>query len=97
MGAQGTAVVDFGAYPGASVATIAVAGQAAILTTSLAEAWIRPQDATAENSVDMHIMAFVLMSVGAANIVAATGFTIYCMSNDGTNLVGTYNLNWVWN
>lgn len=32
MGAQGTATVNFGAYPGTSQASVAVTGQAAILT-----------------------------------------------------------------
>ena len=97
MGAQGTAIVDFGAYPGSPDASVAVAGQAAILTTSAAEAWLRPQDATAENSVDMHIMASNMMEVIAGPITAADGFPIRCISRDGTNFVGTFNLNWVWN
>lgn len=94
MGAQGTAIVNFGAFPGAAMATIAVAGQAAILTTSAVEAWIRPQDATADHSVDEHVAA--PMAVKAGSIVAATGFTISCESLNGL-LYGTFNLNWVWN
>ena len=46
MAAQGTALLDFGAYPGSTEATVTVTGQAGILTTSLAEAWAFP-DVTA--------------------------------------------------
>lgn len=94
MGAQGTAIVDFGAYPGVTQATIAVTGQGAIVTTNSVEAWIRPQDATAAHTVDEHILE--RLNVVAGNIVAATGFTIYVECLNGRTY-GTYNINWVWN
>lgn len=94
MGAIGTAVLDFGAYPGAAQASVAVAGQAAILTTNAAEAWIRPQDATADHTVDEHVVE--QLKITAGNIVAATGFTIYGECKSGHFLFGTYVTNWVW-
>lgn len=73
MGAQGTAILDFGAFPGASDASVAVTGQAAITGTSLVEAWLRPVD-TADHTADEHLV--VEMTVRAHSIVVGTGFTI---------------------
>jgi hypothetical protein len=74
MGAQGTATLDFGAYPGITDAEVAVTGQAGIVSGSLVEAWVRPV-ATGDHSVDEHMVD--PPRVIAGNIVAATGFTIY--------------------
>ena len=74
MGAQGTATLDFGAFPGASDASVTVTGQSGILAGSLVEAWIVPV-ATAEHTADEHLLE--TLHVVAGNIVAGTGFTIY--------------------
>lgn len=74
MGAQGTATLDFGAFPGAADASVTVTGQAAILSGSLIEAWILPADTT-DHTAGEHIIDPPI--VIAANIVAGTGFTIY--------------------
>jgi len=74
MGAQGTADLDFGAFPGKSDASIVVTGQAGIAAGSLVEAWIRPVD-TADHLADEHMVE--TLKVFAASIVAGTGFTIY--------------------
>ena len=74
MATQGTAVLDFGAFPGKSDTSVAVTGQAGIVSGSLVEAWIRP-DATADHSADEHMVE--TLKVFAANIIAGTGFTIY--------------------
>lgn len=73
MGAQGTATLDFGVFPGASDASVTVTGQAGILAGSLVEAWIRPVD-TADHSADEHMLETI--KVFAHSIVAGTGFTI---------------------
>jgi hypothetical protein len=72
--AQGTATLDFGAYPGASDASVAVTGQTAITGSSLVEAWIFPA-ATTDHSADEHWVES--LRVFAGNVVAGTGFTIY--------------------
>lgn len=82
MGAQGTAILDFGAFPGKSDALIAVTGQAGIVAGSLVEAWIRPVD-TADHLADEHMME--TLKVFAATIVAGTGFTIYGLNTSGIN------------
>jgi hypothetical protein len=82
MAATGTAILDFGAYPGKLDAKIAVTGQAAILAGSRVEAWIDTGTATAAHSTDEHIMASAMLAVTYGTIVAATGFTIYGLALD---------------
>lgn len=82
MGATGTAILDFGAFPGASDASVAVTGQAGIVAGSLVEAWIRPVD-TADHLADEHMVETI--KVFAANIVAGTGFTIYGFNTSQLN------------
>ncbi len=74
MGAQGTATLDFGSFPGKSDTSVAVTGQASIVAGSLVEAWIRPAD-TADHLADEHMVETI--RVVAGSIVAGTGFTIY--------------------
>lgn len=80
-GVQGTAVVDFGSFPGGTMASVAVTGQASILTTSIVRAWIRPAD-TAVHSADEHIVAATMIDIVVSDIVAATGFTIHAIARD---------------
>lgn len=82
MGASGTATLDFGTFPGKSDASVAVTGQAGIVSGSLAEAWIRPE-ATADHSADEHMVE--TLKVFAANIIAGTGFTIYGLNTSQLN------------
>ena len=82
MAAQGTATLDFGAFPGASDASVAVTGQGAITTAALVEAWIRPVD-TADHTADEHMVE--TLKVFAANIVNGVGFTIYGFNTNQIN------------
>ena len=77
---SGTAVLNFGAFPGVSDTVVTVTGQTAIVAGSLVEAWIRPI-ATADHDVDDHI--FEPPRVVAANIVAGVGFSIYGIAEQG--------------
>lgn len=79
MGAQGTATVDFGAFPGSAHASVAITGQASILAGSLVEAWILPA-ATADHSSDEHLVEKI--RVVAGDIIAGTGFTIHAVSTN---------------
>jgi len=53
MGASGTAVLNFGAFPGSPGAEVDVAGQAGFVAGSEIEAWVQPV-ATADHSADEH-------------------------------------------
>lgn len=97
MGAQGTATLDFGAHPGATHASVAVTGQAGIVSGSLVEAWIRPE-ATADHSDDEHMVEN--LQVVARDIVAGTGFTIHGHEgpdNGNSKIWGRWTIAWVWN
>lgn len=78
MGAQGTATIDFGAFPGKSDASATITGQAGILAGSLVEAWLYPT-ATTDHSADEHLVE--TLSIKAGNIVAGTGFTVYAFNS----------------
>ena len=82
MATTGTVILDFGAFPGASHATVAVTGQAAIVAGSLVEAWLRPV-ATADHSADEHIVE--TLKVVAADIVAGVGFTVHGLNTNQLN------------
>lgn len=55
MGAQGTAVLDFGAFPGSNIARVDVAA-AGVIAGSAVEAWLRPVASADHTDVD-HIAA----------------------------------------
>jgi hypothetical protein len=76
MATQGTATLDFGAFPGSSDTSLFVSSPS-ILAGSLVEAWIFPA-ATTDHSADEHLIESVMVMAG--NVVASSGFTIY-MSN----------------
>jgi|GEM_PF-6457794 len=76
---NGTALIDFGAYPGSADAQTVITGQALILAGSIVKVWIAPA-ATADHSADEHLVD--APKVFAGNIIAGTGFTIYGIAND---------------
>lgn len=77
--ATGTTTINFGAFPGASDASVTVTGQTAILAGSLVEAWVFPAN-TADHSSDEHWLETI--KVVAGNVVAGVGFTIYAMNTN---------------
>ena len=93
MGAQGTATLNFGVFPGASDTTVVVTGQTGILSNSLVEAWISPV-ATSDHSVDEHRVEE--FQVTADTIVAGTGFTIFGRTRN-SHICGQWTVAWVWN
>lgn len=93
MGAQGTASLDFGAFPGSDEATVDVTGQAGFVAGSLAEAWLYPKD-TADHTIDEHRVE--CLRVDAAYQADGT-IRIYGRQTDGEKLDGVWNVGWVWN
>lgn len=88
MGASGTVIVDFGAFPGASDATVTVSAPG-IAASSLVEAWVLPAQ-TADHSPDEHSVETLRVVADQSSIVPGTSFVIR-VSNDN-NLVDVYNL-----
>lgn len=96
MGAIGTAIIDFGAAPGSNEASVAVTGQAAILNTSVAEAWVMADDTTSDHTAEDHRYIEVIgTKFTCGTPTAGVGFTIYGRCVD--KMQGTFKLNWVWN
>ena len=100
MGFKGTALLDFGVFPGASDASVFVSGQVGIVTTSLVEAWVR-LEATSDHPIDEHRVETLALTAGG--IVAGDGFWIYGRNTSelsshgmGTRLYGKYTVGWVW-
>lgn len=106
----GQAEIDFGAFPGASDTSLAITGQAAILTTAKVRATVTAK-ATTDHSADEHWVES--LTVMAGNISAGVGFTIYARNgnqvsaptgvlrgssagSDGTRLYGKFTINWDW-
>ena len=89
--------VNFGAFPGTDVATVAVVGQAGIVAGSLVDAWL-VSETTADHSEDEHAMLqnYVTVTVARSTIVAGTGFTITAMCDDKSRMFGLLRLNWTW-
>jgi hypothetical protein len=79
MGAQGTATLDFGAFPGKSDASVTVTGLTGIQPTSLVEAWLHPA-ATADHSADEHLVESIKVMARPDTIVTDSSFRI-----DGVN------------
>lgn len=92
MGAQGHTTVDFGATPTGGMVTIAITGQAGILSTSDVEAWIRCEDSS-NHSADEHIAEN--LKVRAGKIIVGTGFGITVECTYG-HTKGVFNVSWVW-
>jgi hypothetical protein len=91
--AVGTATLDFGSTP-ADEASVAVTGQAGILTTSHVEAFFM-QETTSDHGVDEHAEAAALCPLICSDLIAGTGFTIraHPLAMLGT---GTFKVRWVW-
>jgi hypothetical protein len=98
MGSQGTTLLDFGAFPGASDSFVSVTGQAAILGSSLAEAYVFPGN-TSDHSYEEHILE--PFAVFAHNITAGSGFRITGIYQgkvgDSNFIYGNWLVAWVWN
>ncbi len=93
MGAQGTAVLDFGVAPGTNSEANVTVASASIVSGSLVEAWMR-HEATADHTLDE--VRFENVKILAGSIVAGVGFTIYGEVLKG-RAWGRFNIDWVWN
>jgi hypothetical protein len=90
----GTATIDFGAFPGAQEASIAITGLATISATSKVEAFIMGDDTSADHTAADHKYLELFIALACGTPVAATGFTIYARSLN--KMQGRFTLRWVW-
>lgn len=90
----GTAIVDFGGWPGNSIAPIVVTGQAGILAGSNVQAFVMADDTTADHTANDHRYAALLLGLSCGAVVPGTGFTIFATCAD--LMQGTFNIRWQW-
>lgn len=89
----GTVNIDFGSTP-STEATVSVTGQTSILTTSFVEAFLMVGN-TATNDTNSHLFGGVSFKLICGDVVAGTGFTIYCTCLSGM-ATGEFQIKWVW-
>lgn len=94
MSGIGQATVDFGAFPGAEEAEIAVTGQTEITASSVAEAYMMADDTTSDHTAADHRYAAALIGLTCGTPSAGVGFTIYARCLD--KMQGTFKIRWVW-
>ena len=80
------------AYP--DTASVAVTGQTGILSTSFCEAFFM-SESTSDNTTDDHEQAAAFCRLVCGSIIAGTGFTIVAHPTAG-QMIGTFNVRWVW-
>ena len=90
---SGTAIIDFGAFPGSNEASVVVTGQASIAADSEAWAWL-VATVTGDHTANDAAYAAALVGISTGALVAGTGFTIYGRSVE--KMQGTFNLQWAW-
>lgn len=91
---QGTATIDFGAFPGSNEASIAVTGLDTISATSKADAYVMADDTTSDHTASDHRYFDLLVGLTCGTPTAATGFTIYARCAE--KMQGTFQVRWVW-
>lgn len=90
-GVSGVAIVDFGAFPGAIDASVAVTGQTSITADSVISVRARLAD-TADHSADEHRVEDLAFAGGA--IDPAASFTIFARSTDKQRRYGQWAVGW---
>jgi hypothetical protein len=90
----GSATLDFGAAPGSSEASVAVTGQAAIVGSSVVEAFIMADDTTVEHTAADHRYLAAMLGITCGAVSAGVGFTIFGRALD--KIEGRVAVRWVW-
>lgn len=86
----GTAIVDFGTFPGAAYAVVAVAS-AGVGAATVPIVVISPT-ASADHTADEHIID--PPDVKAGDVVAGVGFNVHAFTKNNIFHFGTYNVFW---
>jgi hypothetical protein len=94
VGNTGSAVIDFGAFPGQNTTSVVVTGQSNILSTSTISAFFMT-DTTADHTSSDHQYASLFVTLTCGTIVPGVCFTINATCND--NMQGTFNVRFIWN
>ena len=84
MGAAVPFIIDFGAFPGASDASVTVTGLTGIATTSRVEAYIEPAP-SADHSADEHMVETLKLFADQSSIVANTSCVVKAFNTNQLN------------
>jgi hypothetical protein len=98
---SGRTTIDFGAFPGTTHASVAVA-ETGIVAGSEIEAWIEPE-ATADHSEDEHMLEQITVVARDKNV--GVGFTVHGLHQNplfdrsgpepiGTRIYGLWTFGW---
>ena len=90
----GTAIIDFGAFPGSNEASVTITGQASIGAGSKVDAYFMADDTTQDHTANDHRYAAALIGLSGGGIVPGASFKIYAMSEH--DMQGTFQVRWVW-
>ena len=91
---QGTATLDFGAFPGSNEASVAVTGLGTIGAASKAEAFLMADDTSGTHTANDHRYASVLIGLTCGTPTAGVGFTIHGRCLD--KMQGSFSVRYVW-
>ena len=90
----GSAIINFGAFPGSNTTSVVVTGQSSIISTSTVTAFMMA-DTTSDHTASDHQYASSLISLTCGTIVLGVGFTINATCLD--DMQGTFNVRFIWN
>lgn len=90
----GTVVIDFGALPGSTEASVAVTGQTAISATSKADVFVMGSNTSVDHTANDHRYLELFTSFTCSTPTAGVGFTVFGTSSQ--ELTGKFTLNYVW-
>lgn len=93
--ASGTAIIDFGSFPGSNETSVVVTGISGISTTSNVQVFVMPDDTTTDHTASDHRYMKLFAQFAPGTLVAGTGFTIFGTSSE--KLQGTFALRFQWN
>jgi hypothetical protein len=90
---KGTAVLDFGAFPGGAEAATVITGLTGIAAGSFVYAYFA-DDTTADHTAADHKYAAQLVGLSTGAIVAGVGFTVWGRCLDA--MQGTFTVRYLW-
>ena len=90
-GVSGSAVIDFGPWPGSDKAAVQITGQTALTAGSLVQAWLLPTG-TVDHSDDEVVMLQGVVSIGVQFLTAGVSFWITAGCSDRSMMAGKFNV-----
>lgn len=90
----GTAVLDFGSFPGSNEASVTVTAQSAIALTTTVSIYVNGSNTTATHTADDHKYFAAFCGLSTSTPTPGSGFTIYARSIE--KLSGQWLINWSW-